>query len=331
VWHKRYQPPVALLLESFTLKLVTLFRWKLHASTVLPAILIAFAAPSAHAQAQPPAWRNCTSGIRIRLHASSAVQGGLVLVDVRAPRQTKLSGEWDGHPLPLWRDAKDESLQHALAGVDLEHPPGSFDITITATSDGENQKPETCRAAVSIRAGHFAVENLSVDPQFVEPNPEELERAKKEGARMDEIFATVTPERYWRGSFHLPLAAGARNARNFGRRRVLNGEPRSPHSGVDLPAPAGTPIYASQRGRVALAENLYFSGNTVVLDHGLGVYTMYFHMKSIAVHEGDMVTTGAVLGKVGATGRATGPHLHWGLKLDEARVNPLNLVGLPLS
>jgi murein DD-endopeptidase MepM/ murein hydrolase activator NlpD len=188
----------------------------------------------------------------------------------------------------------------------------------------------SCSLDVSVRAGKFAVEKLTVAKQFVEPNPEEIARASQERQHLREIFATVTPERFWRGGFRLPLD-GARNAKNFGRRRVLNGEPGSPHSGVDFPAGAGTPIHAGQRGRVVLAEELFFSGNTIVIDHGLGVYTFYGHMESFAVAAGDAVEKGALLGKVGATGRVTGPHLHWGLTVNQARVNPLQVLALPLS
>lgn len=99
---------------------------------------------------------------------------------------------------------------------------------------------------------------------------------------------------------------------NFGRRRILNGQPRSPHTGLDLPAAQGTLVHAAQRGRVVLAENLFFTGNTVILDHGLGLYTLYGHLKSMSVAVGGVVEVGTILGRVGATGRATGPHLHWG-------------------
>src|SRR5262249_34494202 len=121
---------------------------------------------------------------------------------------------------------------------------------------------------------------------------------------------------------------GAAAARNFGRRRILNGQPGSPHTGVDFPAVAGTPVRAAQRGRVVLAQELYFAGNTVVVDHGLGLYTFYGHLSSVTVKVDDVVELGAVLGEVGATGRVTGPHLHWGVTLNRARVNPLNLVAL---
>ena len=145
---------------------------------------------------------------------------------------------------------------------------------------------------------------------------------------MREIFGRVTPERLWNGRFRVPLD-GVTSGSNFGKRRVLNGNPGSPHGGVDLPGTTGTPVHATQRGKVVLAEELFFAGNAVVLDHGLGIYTLYGHLSEIDVKVDDTLETGTVLGKVGATGRVTGPHLHWGLTIERARVNPLQLVHLP--
>lgn len=239
-----------------------------------------------------------------------------------------MKGEWNGKGIEFWSDAVRKNLEHALLGVDLETPVGGHDVTIEARlADGG---PVSCRATVSVSAGEFAVEKLQVAQQFVEPNAEEIARADKEGQRLREILASVTPERLWNGTFHMPLT-GAHTAKNFGRRRVLNGQPRSPHTGVDIPAATGTPVLAPQRGRVVLADNLFFAGNTVVVDHGLGVYTFYGHLSAMAVKEGDTVERGALLGNVGATGRVTGPHLHWGLTVDGARVNPLQIVGVPLG
>jgi len=142
-----------------------------------------------------------------------------------------------------------------------------------------------------------------------------------------DIFGRVTPERLWGGKFRIPLD-GVTTGSNFGRRRILNGNPGSPHGGVDLPGATGTPVHAAQRGRVVLAEELFFAGNTVVVDHGLGIYTFYGHLSEIDAKVGDDLEAGTVLGKVGATGRVTGPHLHWGLTVERARVNPLQLVTL---
>jgi murein DD-endopeptidase MepM/ murein hydrolase activator NlpD len=133
--------------------------------------------------------------------------------------------------------------------------------------------------------------------------------------------------RRWDLPFHLPVAALARD--NFGSRRVFNGKPRSSHEGMDLAAPAGAPVAAPGPGRVALAEELYFSGGTVILDHGAGLFTLYFHLTRLDVKTGQTVGEGQTIGAVGATGRATGPHLHWGARVNRARVNPLGLLKLP--
>jgi Peptidase family M23 len=288
------------------------------------------AAAPAQAQARVVQTRHdCGNGISLRLSAASATQGSLLRIEVRSAKplaEAKL--DWMNHSLPLWSEAATPGTQHALLGIDLETPIGPHDVTLNAQLPGG--EPLSCSASVSVRDGKFPVEKLQVAQEFVEPSPAEAERAEKEGQRLREIFASVTPDRLWTGAFRMPLT-GTHTARNFGRRRILNGQPRSPHTGVDIPAPSGTPIHSSQRGRVVLAENLFFAGNTVVVDHGLGVYTFYGHLSSIAVKEGDSVERGTLLGKVGATGRVTGPHLHWGLTVAQSRVNPLQIVGVPLG
>lgn len=265
----------------------------------------------------------------MRLSAPAVLQGNLLRLDIgSAEPLSGAEGKWNDHSIPVWQDSVQKTHWHALVGVDLETPPGAHDLTLMAAfPDGAQAK---CTASIPIRAGKFEIEKLQVAEQFVKPSPEEEARAEKEGQRLHDIYATITPERLWTGAFRVPLV-GERNAKNFGRRRVLNGEPRSPHTGVDMPAPTGTPVHASQRGRVVLADNLFYAGNAIVIDHGLGVYTFYCHLSQINVKEGDTVERGALIGKVGATGRVTGPHLHWGLTIDTARVNPLQIAGVLLD
>ncbi|MGH9744641.1 MAG: M23 family metallopeptidase [Candidatus Acidiferrales bacterium] len=278
-----------------------------------------------------PAAHDCGAGAKVRIIPASGTQGGLLQLEVRSSegRLTGVKGLWTQHEaprtVPFWQDAKSPNTFRGLLGIDLEEAPGEHDLTLMA--DRGDSGPANCPITISVAAGKFAVEKLKVAPQYVEPNEEETKRANEERDRLRAIFTTATPEKLWEGAFRLPLP-GIHTAKNFGRRRELNGEPSSPHSGVDIAAPAGTAIHASQRGRVVLAENLYFSGNTVVIDHGLGIYTFYGHMKSIGVRVDEVVAAGAVLGRVGATGRATGPHLHWGLTVDDSRVNALQIVGL---
>jgi len=250
----------------------------------------------------------------------------LLLIEVRSTKSlVEVQGEWGGRTVPIWQEAARERQRKGLLAVDLEKAPGEYQLKLTGqTATGEKI---SCSAMVAVRKGLFATEKLQVGKEFVEPNPEQVKRANEERQKLRDIFDHVTPERLWDGNFRIPLD-GVTTGSNFGKRRILNGNPGSPHGGMDLPGTTGTPVHAAQRGRVALAEELFFSGNTVVVDHGLGIYTFYGHLSEIDAKAGDTVETGAVLGKVGATGRVTGPHLHWGLTVERARVNPLLLVKL---
>jgi len=143
------------------------------------------------------------------------------------------------------------------------------------------------------------------------------------------LYRTITPERLWRGKFTKPVGTPAPGT-GFGARRIINGQARSPHGGIDYSAPRGTPVVAANAGRVALVAEFFFPGRLVVLDHGLGLYTLYFHLDTTSVAEGERVELGQTLGSVGATGRATGPHLHFGAQVGTARVDPTTLLGLSL-
>ena len=272
----------------------------------------------------PQLRKSCPEGITLRLNAGMVSQGSLLLAEVASTKTLpSLSSEWDGHPLPLWREGEKPTVLHGLIGVDLEKPPGRYEWKVSWPGTGGDEL--SCSLRVSVRSGKFPTEHLKVEGQYVQPNPEQQKRAEEDQKKMRAIYDTLTPERLWDGKFHLPLK-DVTTGGNFGRRRVLNGEARSPHAGVDFSAAAGTPVYASQAGRVVLAEELYYSGNTVVIDHGYGIYTLYAHLSEIGVHTGDKVEAGADIGKVGATGRVTGAHLHWGLTIQHARVNAMQIV-----
>jgi len=268
----------------------------------------------------------CSPGTTLRLSAPAAIQGGLLLIDLKSTKPlAEVQGEWEGRIVPFWGDSTGDRRHKGLLGVDLEKAPGEYELKVTGQT--ESGEKISCRAMVRVRKGQYATEKLQVGKQFVEPSPEQIKRADEERQKLRDIFDRVTPERLWDGKFRTPLD-GVTTGTNFGKRRILNGVPGSPHGGTDLRAVTGTPVYAAQRGKVVLAEALFFAGNAVVVDHGLGIYTFYGHLSEIGVKVGDAVETGAVLGKVGATGRVTGPHLHWGLTVEKARVNPLLLVEL---
>ncbi|HET6929362.1 MAG TPA: M23 family metallopeptidase [Candidatus Acidoferrum sp.] len=280
----------------------------------------------AHAKqpVQAPARKSCESGVVLKVSSATTSQGSLLLAEISGAKPAQeFSADWDGKPTPLWRETPNSPALRTLIGVDLEKPVGRYEWKISWS--GVDGKPLTCSLPVTVRAGKFPTERLTVEKQFVQPDPEQQKRAEEDQKKMKAIYDTVTPEVLWKGKFIVPLK-GVTTGGNFGRRRVLNGEARSPHAGVDFPSPAGTPVYAAQSGKVVLAENLYYSGNTVVIDHGFGIYTLYAHLSEIEVHAGDPVEVSDEIGKVGATGRVTGPHLHWGLTIDHARVNALQIV-----
>jgi murein DD-endopeptidase MepM/ murein hydrolase activator NlpD len=281
-----------------------------------------------------PVTTPCGGNASLAISASSVSQGGLLLATVSAGQEIKdVHAKLGSEEVSFWLsspDAKPPSKTEkwfALVPIDLEKPPGDYVLSVELQPAAAQS--EACKIPIRVILGKFATENLHVDNQFVAPNPEQAERAKKEQEHLREIYASVTPQKLWQGKFRVPLD-GVTTGSNFGRRRVLNGEARSPHAGVDLPATTGTPVYAAQAGRVVLAEPLFVAGNTVVIDHGLGIYTLYCHLSEIGVHVGDSLKFGQILGKVGATGRVTGPHLHWGLSIYRARVNALQIVNFPL-
>ncbi len=265
----------------------------------------------------------CPGGVTLKSSAGIAAQGSILLTEVLGPKSLpKFTSEWDGQDVPLWREDEKSPTLHGLIGIDLEKVPGKYEWKVS-WPEPEGQ-PQTCSISITVHAGKFPTEHLKVEQQFVQPDPEQEKRADEDQKKMQAIYSTVTPERLWDGKFRLPLK-DVTTGGNFGRRRILNGQARSPHAGVDFPAATGTPVLASQSGKVVLAENLYYSGNTVVIDHGYGIFTLYAHLSEIDAGPGDLVKVGAEIGKVGATGRVTGPHLHWGLTIDHARVNAMQI------
>ena len=211
-----------------------------------------------------------------------------------------------------------------LVGIDLEVEPGEHPVTVRATAvDGS--AIETVYT-LAVEPKQFATRRLTVEPRYVDPPPEVVERILRERDHLAALFPVSTAVRYWRDGFVRPVPGRANSA--FGRRSVFNGQPRNPHSGADFRAAAGTPIKAPNDGVVVLATDLYFSGNVVIIDHGWGLYSFFAHLSAIDVAEGDRVRRDTVVGRVGATGRVTGAHLHWTLRLNDARVDPLALLEL---
>ncbi len=231
-----------------------------------------------------------------------------------------------GNKYVCWRDDRTGALLSYL-GLDLGLKPGAYSVAAVALTE-EGSLLEAHRE-FHLLTKEFPVKRLRVEDKYVTPPAEVMERIRTESALLNSVFSICTEEWLGEGSFVLPTDGEA--APNFGERRYFNDQPRSPHSGIDISSPMGTPVRASNSGRVVLAAELYFAGNTVVVDHGLGVISFYGHFSKLRTARGAWVRKGDVIGEVGNTGRVTGPHLHWSVRIGGSRVDPLSLLSLVLD
>jgi len=213
-----------------------------------------------------------------------------------------------------------------LLGIDMQEEPGTHELAVQIT-DGEHGRSLSYR--VLVLKEKFRVEHLKLPKDKVDLDAQGLARWKGEQEQVKAALAADSPIKLWQPSFVEPVT-GKRTG-IFGSVRIMNGQARNPHNGEDIGAPLGSDVAATNDGIVRLTVDHIFSGKGVFLDHGLGLYSMYFHLSDVLVKEGDLVRAGQIVGKVGATGRATGPHLHWGVKLNGARVNPYSLLDLPFK
>jgi murein DD-endopeptidase MepM/ murein hydrolase activator NlpD len=210
----------------------------------------------------------------------------------------------------------------ALLGIDLELRPGTYPLRWVGI--GGQGRVFSKSHTVRVKKADFKTQSLSLPTSMVELDAPTLERVEREAQRLRELFRLAREEKLWQGAFLRPVTGEVTS--DFGLRRIINGRPHAPHSGVDLKADAGTPVLASNRGVVALVDDLFFSGISVILDHGWGLYSMYFHLAEALVRHGEVISKGTVLGRVGSTGRSTAPHLHWGIRIQGARVDPFSLL-----
>jgi hypothetical protein len=255
--------------------------------------------------------------------------GSPELIRVEAPAVANLDGEWLGRKLQFFH-GRDKGAWFALAGVDVEAPAGPSQLKITV------RLPEaTARQlsrAVEIHPAHYRTGSLTVPPKFVSPGPDEMKQIEADSKLKAKVFAESAAEPLWISSFRAPVTAAPTDS--FGTRRMFNGKLASIHKGMDFRAAMGTPVRAGNSGVVVLARPLYYEGNCVVIDHGQGLFTLSMHFSRIDVKEGQHVVAGDQLGLSGATGRVTGPHLHWAVRwqgayLDPAKLLLLNLRDLP--
>jgi murein DD-endopeptidase MepM/ murein hydrolase activator NlpD len=259
----------------------------------------------------------------------SGKQGQVLVVKVKGEEQaTEVKGTFLSRTIPFFPEFRPgESRGYiGLLGIDMQDDPGTYELTVEV-KQGEQAKHLSYN--ILVVKEKFAVEHLTLPKEKVDLDEKAVARWKAEQQVVLQALAENSRLRLWHSNFVEPV--NGKRTGIFGSVRIMNGKPRNPHNGEDIGAPMGTDVLASNDGVVRLTVDHVFSGKGVFVDHGLGFYTMYFHLSEVLVKDGDLVTAGQIIGKVGATGRATGSHLHWGVKLNGARVNPYSLLDLPFK
>ena len=287
----------------------------LRAALVLP--FLAFAA-APHLQGQPlsPA---------ITLTPAFVEAGSPELIRVAASAGVNINGEWQGHALQFF-PGRSGLAWYALAGVDVEAPAGPSTLKISVRL---HNSVNILTSTITIHPAHYRTTSITVEPRFVEPGPEEQKQIETDHRAKEKAFAESANQPLWSGSFLAPVKAQPTDS--FGTRRTFNGKLASIHKGTDFRAHMGTPVHAGNSGTVILAQPLYYEGNCVMIDHGLGLISISMHLSRIEVKPGQHVEKGQLLGLSGATGRVTGPHLHWAIRWQGAMLDPAKLLRMNLN
>ncbi|MBN22562.1 MAG: peptidase M23 [Bdellovibrionaceae bacterium] len=233
-----------------------------------------------------------------------------------------IQAEWNQKIIPFFIDQQDNDgiVFRGLLGIPYREPVGPKKISVQIEFDGYQWEQHLM---FEVFEGKYKAEKLRVAPRKIKPNPSDEKRIEKEYLETRKIYQTRTPIKYWKGPFRLPIRSGVTSP--YGTKRLYNKSFSGYHSGLDLRARTGAPIRAPESGKVVLAKPLFFTGGTVILDHGYGLFTVYAHLSKITVELNQILKKGDRIGLAGATGRVTGPHLHWGMTVQQAKINPLEM------
>jgi murein DD-endopeptidase MepM/ murein hydrolase activator NlpD len=266
------------------------------------------------------------SGWSLQYQPARIVNGSPVVLRVRAPKNVRsLSGSWLGHDLAFSFDPQ-EKIWFALAGASLETKAGVYPIQLHAeTPAGQAISYEK---KITVQLQRYPRVILKVPGKYTAPSLEEQKEIDEDKKIKEDAFKTLSPGRDWQGSFRPPVEAEISDV--FGVQRVFNGAVKSTHQGLDFRVGPGTTVAAVNRGKIILAQPLFFEGNCVVIDHGQGLLTLYLHLSKFLVKEGDTVEKGQPIALSGGTGRATGPHLHLAVRWQGVYLNPQTLLKLEL-
>jgi murein DD-endopeptidase MepM/ murein hydrolase activator NlpD len=270
---------------------------------------------------QPPYAQN---HFRVESLPKVVKQGEVYLIRALGPLSLKsMYVEFQGVRVPM-AFGEQQGAYEGLIGIDMNTRPGIYPIKIIGTD--ESKRVYWSPLSLRIEKVDFGVQKLLLPSSMVDLDTKTLERVNQEAMKLKTLFQAFQDKRLWRGAFIRPVEGKLSGA--FGLSRVINGKHRGQHTGIDLQAEEGTPVLACNSGMIVLVDELFFSGKSVILNHGWGLFSMYFHLSETWVKEGDRVNKGAMVGRVGSTGRSTEPHLHWGIRMNGARVDPLSLLGV---
>jgi len=259
----------------------------------------------------------------------SGKQGEIVVVRVPVDQQTTaVTGRLLNRKIPFFPEVSGAGARSyiGLVGVDLQDTPGTHELVLDVVSPTSRRRLSYNMLVIKEKR---AVQHLTLPKDKVDLDEDSLIRVKAEQAQVRTLLEAVSERRLWASDFLRPVEGPITGA--FGRQRIINGQAKNPHNGEDIAAPLGADVVAMNDGVVCLTADHFFSGKGVFVDHGLGLYSMYFHLSEISVKDGEVVKRGQIIGKVGASGRATGPHLHWGVNMNGARVDPLSLIKLSFN
>jgi hypothetical protein len=298
--------------------LLILIRVRLQTFVLAAAMLFA---------ARPAACSDAAARDAMLLTPESLTNGAPCLITVAFHEEASaVTGQWQGHPV-LFFSSSDHRTWFALAGVDVEVAPGKYPLTIDATLKDSTHR--TLQQDIDVSEAPYEKVPLSVPDKFVEPSPAALKKIAADKVVKDKAFANSASTPQWIGNFLPPLHL-APESDSFGNQRIFNGKLDSVHRGLDYRAKLRTPVAAINSGRVVLARPLYYEGGCVVIDHGLGLMSVYMHLSKIQVTVGRRVRRGQIIALSGATGRATGPHLHLGVRWEGSYLDPAKLFQIAL-
>lgn len=265
-------------------------------------------------------WAAAFASSSLALHANAAlpeaepVPGGIAVIAIAPAAQAVPRAYYDGQRVLVMRDG---GFWHAVVGLPLTLEPGTQRIHVGAEQEAGGRAID-----FEVRGKQYEEQHLTIaNKRQVDPEPRDLRRIARESEILKHAFTTWSNRRLQTLSFNLP--AEGRISSSFGLKRFFNEQPRQPHSGLDIAGPVGTPVRAPAPGVVIEIGNYFFNGRTVLIDHGQGLISMYNHLSRIKVKKGTRLARGAQIGLMGMTGRVTGPHLHWTISLNNARVDPM--------